>query len=324
MERIGTTGWSNFVMNHVLPKILLVALILYSGQSICAAERSLEVKASISAEADLLIGPAARADAAFCSVKWQGPNAGYLTTWFAGDERYAVYQDPLEIPCASPYPFAVTKVVWRVTNQTASTLTIFMQPVIYGIAGGSGSCPSPGATIFSGPLYQVDLPALSQANVALSLQDTVCVTGPYFAGVDCPNLIGLGKLGINLDSAQVEPRRACASYNDFQGSWDEVVTEFNFPGNLLLWSEGNTGTLNNCSTGGNCCSGSRGNIDCSSNNVIDIADLVALVDHLFITTPELCCLAEANVVDDATIDIADLTFLVDFLFVNNPPMTLCP
>lgn len=290
-----------------------------------ATERTVSLQPAHPTEVTIYFGDAARRAAqAVCIPKWQGPNAGYLTTWYTGNERYAVYQNPIEVACATPYPFGITKIVWRVTNQTASVLTIFMQPTVYSIAVDSDSCPKPGTTLYAGPVYQVDLPALSSANVALSLQDTICVNGPYFAGVECPNMIGLGKLGINLDSAQVVPRRTCASYNDFQSSWDEVITEYNFPGNLLLWSEGVTGPTNGCTTGGNCCAGLRGNVDCSANGTVDISDLTTMVDHLFLSNTPLCCVQEANVEVNATVDIADLTFLVDYLFISNPPMSSCP
>lgn len=75
----------------------------------------------------------------------------------------------------------------------------------------------------------------------------------------------------------------------------------------------------------NCCSGSTGNIDGDSNDIVDIADLTFLIDHLFINFPPLDCPIEGNVDGDMAglIDIADLTFLIDHLFINFPPTAPC-
>lgn len=75
----------------------------------------------------------------------------------------------------------------------------------------------------------------------------------------------------------------------------------------------------------NCCLGMTGNVDCSPNGSVDIADLTVLIDHMLISLSPLCCGAEANLDGDpeGRVDIADLTRLIDFLFVNFTPMTTC-
>jgi len=72
-----------------------------------------------------------------------------------------------------------------------------------------------------------------------------------------------------------------------------------------------------------CCVGFTGNIDCDSNNKIDIADLTALIDHLFIDRNPLCCPREANIDGAGEINIADLTFLIDHLFIDLPSTAVC-
>lgn len=75
----------------------------------------------------------------------------------------------------------------------------------------------------------------------------------------------------------------------------------------------------------NCCFGMTGNVDCSPNGSVDIADLTLLIDHMFLNMSPLCCGAEANVDGDpdGRVDISDLTRMIDFLFVNFTPMTAC-
>lgn len=65
-----------------------------------------------------------------------------------------------------------------------------------------------------------------------------------------------------------------------------------------------------------------GNIDKSSDGSVDIADLTALIDYLFITFAVPAGLAAANVdgSEDGRVDIADLTRLIDHLFINFPEL----
>ncbi len=74
-----------------------------------------------------------------------------------------------------------------------------------------------------------------------------------------------------------------------------------------------------------CCQGGTGNVDNDPADIVDIADLTFLIDHLFINFPPLGCAEEGNIDGDAVgvIDISDLTFLIDHLFINFPPTALC-
>lgn len=263
------------------------------------------------------------AAAATCTPKWQGPNAGWLTTWHVGKESYAAYQDPSEVGCANPFPFKVQNMYWRLTNQTSTQLTVRIQPLIYSLSG-TQSCPKPGDTLYQGPIYTLNLPALSTGLAMMETPGAPCLTGPYFMVAYCPDSLGSGKLGINLDSAQVVPLRTCAAYTNYRGPWEDVVTVFHFPGNLTLWSDGITADSNSCNTGGACCAGLAGNVDCDSNDNIDVGDLTTLISHLFVNFEELCCLNEANADGLAGIDVGDLTRLIDYLFISFAPPTPCP
>jgi len=74
-----------------------------------------------------------------------------------------------------------------------------------------------------------------------------------------------------------------------------------------------------------CCKVRTGNIDNDASDITDIADITALIDHLFISLTPLACKAEANCDGDAggTVDIADLTQLIDHLFITLAQLPLC-
>jgi hypothetical protein len=74
-----------------------------------------------------------------------------------------------------------------------------------------------------------------------------------------------------------------------------------------------------------CCVGTLGNVDCSADQMVTMADLTVMIDHLFISLSPLCCVAEANVdlSSDGRITMADLTVLIDHLFIGLSPLPGC-
>jgi len=74
-----------------------------------------------------------------------------------------------------------------------------------------------------------------------------------------------------------------------------------------------------------CCVGLTGNVDGDPSDVVDIGDLTALIDYLFITFTVPGCMEEANVDGDVagTVDIGDLTALIDYLFITFTPPAAC-
>jgi sugar lactone lactonase YvrE len=74
-----------------------------------------------------------------------------------------------------------------------------------------------------------------------------------------------------------------------------------------------------------CCTDRTGNVDCDVSNGIDISDLSALIDNLYISYTALCCTKEANVDGsiDGKIDISDLSALIDYLYISFTPPAAC-
>jgi hypothetical protein len=66
-----------------------------------------------------------------------------------------------------------------------------------------------------------------------------------------------------------------------------------------------------------------GNVDCDFRQSVDIADITALIDNLFISRAPLCCEGEANCDGLPGIDIGDLSRLIDFLFISRTPPAPC-
>jgi len=79
-------------------------------------------------------------------------------------------------------------------------------------------------------------------------------------------------------------------------------------------------------TGLACCVGITGNVDGDPDEIVDIGDLTALIDYLFLTYTPPDCMEEANTNGDpeGIVDIGDLTALIDYLFITYTPPAECP
>jgi hypothetical protein len=74
-----------------------------------------------------------------------------------------------------------------------------------------------------------------------------------------------------------------------------------------------------------CCIDIAGNVDGDAGHIIDIGDLTAIIDYLYISNIEPECLAEANVDGDpdGLVDIGDLTAMIDYLYISNDLPATC-
>ena len=74
-----------------------------------------------------------------------------------------------------------------------------------------------------------------------------------------------------------------------------------------------------------CCIGLRGNVDSLGGELVDIADLVYLVDYMFLDGPVPPCIPEADVnVSGLPIDVSDLVWLVDYMYMGGWTPMPCP
>jgi hypothetical protein len=90
------------------------------------------------------------------------------------------------------------------------------------------------------------------------------------------------------------------------------------------------GHIRGCSAG-NCCTdlsndGRAGNVDGDPGKGVDISDLSALIDFLYISFTPPPCMLSANIDGDGGggVDISDLSGLIDFLYISFNPPALCP
>lgn len=103
-------------------------------------------------------------------------------------------------------------------------------------------------------------------------------------------------------------------FADFDGDGDEDVLIGELDGGLNFWYRD-----------GSCCNETTGNIDQDEEGAVDIADLLAFVDWLFLGIGPLPCPAAANVNGDAegVIDLSDLIYLVNVVILDGASPSPC-
>jgi len=187
------------------------------------------------------------------------PDNTYLRCW--GAVGTATYLNPEDsamglVMCPQPvYPFKAISVAMAI--YTDDTATVLFQPEIRSVVYIDG-CPYPGDPIITGPVYQINLAGGSNTTY-LSLGDTVCLYGPWFAvmyylntddrydPVYCPtgNTIPTYQSWI-FDGAG----RLCQSYWSSSyyppGSWFDVVENGLASGAIRVRTRGYNKSENGC------------------------------------------------------------------------------
>ncbi len=109
-----------------------------------------------------------------------------------------------------------------------------------------------------------------------------------------------------------------------------AVTTFDFgtfvPESLPLESAPSDNALSGIPLGGSliCCVDQVGNVDCDPQDKVDIGDLQALIDHLFLTLSPLCCADEADMDGLNGVNMLDLQLIIDHLLITHQPLSPCP
>lgn len=185
-------------------------------------------------------GQGASAPLVACTLQWQGSVSFIEENSLAGGYRLGAYQDPAVNGCPGPYPFGVTHIFWTV--YFAVDIPVQVQLLLLHDTG-TVSCPEPGGIYFTGPTFNVNVPAAGPWVIRMSLGDTVCVSGPYFAGIRIVSDIDTGLVDILVDTT---PPQNCRTYRDMGSGWNDLIVDDGFIHNMQIWSSGLDPSQNGC------------------------------------------------------------------------------
>ena len=155
---------------------------------------------------------------------------GQYTTWWAGNESYAVKIDPAAAACSCAAGFNVRAVHMILYLGTTSTPQVRVQ-----LAADAGGCSGPGAVIdTSAPITVVAQAAAGYYDIEVPC-DFTCTdvgAGPYYLVFEFLN--AAGPVGIAVDTTPT----SCFNFNLWDASgYQELVDGYGFAGDLLIWAD---------------------------------------------------------------------------------------
>jgi len=95
-------------------------------------------------------------------------------------------------------------------------------------------CPFPGPEECASDLYQVVLGQAALYDIALAINcGCLCVDGTYLLSVWFESCTS----GAGLELVTDEFPSPCTSWNNWGLGWEDLVTGFGFPGNLIIFAD---------------------------------------------------------------------------------------
>ena len=158
-----------------------------------------------------------------------------IADWLMPQDRYALIFDPAATCQECPLGFRVTMI--HVMVQTAADCELTMRAVLMTVeSDGDPDCFVPGNAYCGGPDFQISIPAAGLWDIALPV-NCACADSDYpfalkvvFAALSCTD-------GSVPDLVTDDFPAVCISYNDVGAGWQDLVADYGFPGNLMIWAD---------------------------------------------------------------------------------------
>ena len=153
---------------------------------------------------------------------------GFYSTWWAGNESYATLINPADYACACNPGFNVRAIHMILHLDPTSAPQIRVS-----LATSAGSCAGPGSIIeTSAPITVSGVTTAGYYNIEVPC-DFTCqdMNGEYYLVVEFMN--AAGPVGIPVDTTP----QTCVNYNDWGSGWQDVVADYGFAGDWLIFAD---------------------------------------------------------------------------------------
>jgi hypothetical protein len=230
----------------------------------------------------------------------------YFDGWNVGD-RGAIYLDPADCGGGDIYPFRLDTAV-AIFFDFAGMGSVEIRVSVHRALDGD-PCNGPGEQLYLSP--PITITTFHPNWVKIPFPHVVCLEEPFFLDIQyasgTPGLIP----SLLMDPEPIDTCPLWVYYAPF-GLWYNFNTFWlpPIPGEFLLRLIGETGVEG--------CKYSHLYGDANCDGMVNIADVVHLVNYLFIDGPAPCLLRLGDVNCDEAINIADVVHLVNYLFINGP------
>ena len=169
-----------------------------------------------------------------CQVGNLNPAAWAINDWAFPPEAYYLNFYPGDTCSDCTLGFNVTAVHWVL--QTDGPCEIDLSVGLYGTDFSDPACPVPGAYDCVSPLFTVTLPSAGLWDIAIPL-DCLCADPQYLYALGVDVLDYRCDTGRMPDIITDDLPTTCTSWNDYGAGWVDLVGDFGFPGNLIMFAD---------------------------------------------------------------------------------------
>lgn len=158
---------------------------------------------------------------------------GYYGDWFYGNEAYAVPINAGESGCSCAEGVTVTTIHMLVALDEFANLDV-AAAVLDAQTDGAG-CLSPGVEIAVSAAYTFNaIPELGYYDIAIPITSPCATVGDaQFIALYFLNDNDGQFLGIPIS----DPPNACFGYNDYGAGYEDLVADYGFAGDILIWAD---------------------------------------------------------------------------------------
>ena len=217
---------------------MLVLLVLCSALTVGAAPADREVVVTPVGELQADIN--SQGSTGVCVFGNDNPAAFAITDWIWGQESYKTlfYADPALCSVCTE-GFTVESVTMYMNFKVEDVPITFDAMVDFeeAVPGQEAGCQVPGPAICTSPTYSITIDTAGLYAVSLPMTD-ICACAElghwYGVGITFPNAFPETQ---RPDAVTDESPLGCVSYNDYGSGWLDAVTDFGFPGELIMYAD---------------------------------------------------------------------------------------
>lgn len=162
---------------------------------------------------------------------------GYYGSWYAGFEDYAYHITRLhQLPCECTEGWALSAVHFLLALDVDTD--IMVQAALYTAVDLGGGCWAPGVEVYASPIYDINgIPELAYYDIELEFAgEEFCQVPPSGNFFLVWRFLDDGPVyGLPISDGPL----SCKNYNDYGNGWEDLVVDYGFAGNLLIWADVN-------------------------------------------------------------------------------------
>jgi len=161
-----------------------------------------------------------------------------INDWILGNEGYKLVFDPMAT-CDCPLGFHLQTVHMLMNfgaEDVPATFDVYadLEEAVFDEVSG---CWLPGAEVCASPVYSVTIETAGLYDISLPIGDTCECADMRYIYLLSYHFMTAFPAGMEPDAVSDDIPTSCISYNDFGSGWLDLVTDFGWPGNIIMYAD---------------------------------------------------------------------------------------